>query len=391
MESGSTYYCYCTKDELASRRGTAIREGKAWKYDRKCLELSRAEKDRLDADGVPKALRFRIPEGKVTFSDGIHGVVEKNNSDIEDFVLVRSSGKATYNFAVVVDDHEMKITHVIRGDDHLSNTFKQILIYDTLNILSPRFYHLPLILSEDKSKLSKRHGAVSVLEFRDSGYLPEALLNFLALLGWSPGSGQEILSVDELVREFSFERVIKRGAVFDRTKLEWMNGQYISKMPPSELMSAVLPFLKEAGMDVESLKGDMEEWTRKVLVLLRDRAKTLRDFASLGRYFFTDQFDYEERAVKKHLSDPSVGVRLRLLRDRFSSVSPFDKEGTERALRTLADEESIKAAKLIHPTRVALTGVQVGPGLFDVVELLGRERVLERLDRAASFVDNTAP
>jgi len=209
VQTGSTYYCYCEREDITSRKERAMREGKPWMYDRRCLGLSQDDKVRLDAAGVAKALRFRVPEGKTRFIDAIHGVVEKDNSDIEDFVIVRSDGKATYNFAVVVDDFEMRITHVIRGDDHLSNTFKQVLLYNAMGLHTPLFYHLPLILADDKSKLSKRHGAVSVLEFKESGYLPEALVNFLALLGWSPGSGEEILSTEDLVRQFSFDRVIK--------------------------------------------------------------------------------------------------------------------------------------------------------------------------------------
>jgi glutamyl-tRNA synthetase len=390
-QAGGTYSCYCQKKELAARKESALKKGRAWKYDRKCLGLSKTEKAKLEAEGVPSALRFRVPDGKTEFTDGIHGVLEKDNSDIEDFVIVRSNGKATYNFAVVVDDYDMRISHVIRGDDHISNTFKQVLLYNAVGLAAPHFYHLPLILAEDKSKLSKRHGAVSVLEFRESGYLPEALVNFLALLGWSPGSGEEMLSMESLIRDFSFERVIKRGAVFDRAKLEWMNGQYINNMTAEELLRVVLPFLRRDGIDVESLVREREDWLKDVLILLRERARTLKDFASLGTYFFRDAFDYDERAVKKHFSGGEVAQRLRLLRDRFSGLHTFSGEETERALRELAAEQGLKAAALIHPARVALTGMQVGPGLFDIVELLGRERVLARLDRAASFVDNMAP
>jgi nondiscriminating glutamyl-tRNA synthetase len=390
-KTGATYYCYCTPEELATRKKAAMKEGRAWKYDRKCLHLSDDEKARLDSAGAPKAVRFRVPPGRTSFEDEVHGSVEKDNSDIEDFVVVRSDGVATYNFAVVVDDHDMAVTHVIRGDDHLSNTFKQVLLYDAMGLPKPQFCHLPLILAEDRSKLSKRHGSVSVLEFRDAGYLPEALVNFLALLGWSPGSGQEMLTREDLIREFSLDRVIKSGAVFDRTKLEWMNGQYINQMSGEELLEAVLPFLKQGAALEDAVLRERREWVKSVLILLKERARTLNDFVSLGEYFFRDDFQYDEKAVRKHLSDPEVGQRLKALKDAFSEARTFTQSETESILRRMADESGIKAAKLIHPLRVAVTGRQVGPGLFEVLELLGKEKVIERLDRGVSFLDNVSP
>lgn len=391
LRTGMTYHCYCSQEALALRKEAALKKGEAWKYDRRCLGLSADERKRLDEEGVPRALRFRVPDGRTSFVDGIHGQLEKENSDIEDFIVVRSSGTPTYNFAVVVDDHEMGITHVIRGDDHLSNTYKQVLLYDALGLPRPEFYHQPLILAEDRSKLSKRHGAVSVMEFKRLGYLPEALINFLALLGWSPGSGQEILSRDDLIKEFSFERVIKRGAIFDRAKLDWMNGQYINQMEPEDLFNAVVPFLKEEGLVEERVVENKREWIVSVLLLLKERAKTLTDFASLGRYFFTERYDYDEKAVQKHFGDPDVAARLELLKKRFSSATSLSGEEAESLLRHAADEMGIKAARLIHPARVALTGYQVGPGLFQIMELLGKERVIQRLDRAVSLVHNRGP
>jgi len=388
IQTDTTYYCYCSPEELASRKAATLRQKKPWKYDRKCLRLSADEREALDSKGVPKALRFRVAEGRTSFEDGVHGHLEKDNSDIEDFILVRSDGVPTYNFAVVIDDHDMGITHVIRGVDHLSNTFKQVLIFDALSLSRPLFYHQPLILAEDKSKLSKRHGAVSVMELKEAGYLPEALINFLALLGWSPGTGEEIFSTDDLIREFSFDRVIKRGAVFDREKLEWMNGQYINRMEPDELFDAALPFLKSGGLVDDRMAAEKREWIVKVLNLLKERARTLRDFVTLGQYFFADQFSYDEKGVKKHFSDADVGERLKSLRNAFSSASSYSKEDVETLLRGLAEKLGVKAARLIHPARMAVTGLQVGPGLFEIMELLGKERVVDRLDRAVEFIHN---
>lgn len=388
IQTGKTYYCYCSREELASRKEATLKQRKAWKYDRRCLDLSPDEKEKLESKGTPKALRFRVGEGRTSFEDRIHGRLEKDNSDIEDFILVRSDGIPTYNFAVVVDDHDMRITHVIRGVDHLSNTFKQVLLYDALDLVRPLFYHQPLILAEDKSKLSKRHGAVSVMEFKEAGYLPEALINFMALLGWSPGTGEEIFSTEDLIRKFSFDRVIKRGAVFDREKLRWMNGEYINRMGSGDLFDAALPFLKRDELIDDRTVAEKREWIMKVLDLLRERARTLTDFAALGRYFFTDQFDYDERGVKKHFSDADVGDRLEALRDSLLSVSSCSKEEVETVLRGLALKLGVKAAKLIHPARMALTGLEVGPGLFEIMELLGKKRVVERLDRAVQFIHN---
>lgn len=388
IQTGNTYYCYCSPEELASRKDAVLKQKKAWKYDRKCLRLSADEKEALESKGVPKALRFRVGEGRTSFEDGVHGHLVKDNSDIEDFILVRSDGIPTYNFAVVVDDHDMRISHVIRGVDHLSNTFKQVLVYDALSLSRPLFYHQPLILAEDKSKLSKRHGAVSVMEFKEAGFLPEALINFMALLGWSPGTGEEIFSSDDLIREFSFDRVIKRGAVFDREKLGWMNGQYINRMGSEDLLDAALPFLKSDGLVDDGMVAEEREWMMKVLDLLKERARTLKDFVPLSRYFFSDEFDYDDKGAKKHFSDPDVGKRLESLRNELSSAPSCSKEEVETLLRGLAEKLEVKAAKLIHPTRMALTGLQVGPGLFEIMELLGKERVIERLDRAVEFIHN---
>ncbi len=330
---------------------------------------------------VPLAIRFRVPkEGETTYEDIIRGRITFKNSEIGDFTILRSDGTPTYQLACTVDDHFMGITHVIRGEDHIPNTPKQILIYRALGWEPPKFAHLPMILGPDKKKLSKRHGATAVLEYRDMGILPEALFNFLALLGWSPGGDREIVPKDEMIELFDLKRVGKRAAVFDMDKLLWMNSVYIRNKPDDEIFSLVLPLFEKEDL----VKSDEDrELLKRVIPLLKERVKLLPDFVELGSYFFTDDFTLDEKGVEKHLKDPEVPSRLALLRDRLGelSSSEFTKENVERVLRRLAEELGIKAALLIHPTRLILTGRTQGPGLFELMEVLGREKCLQRFNR----------
>lgn len=385
LTSRNAYYCYCSEDELGERREVAKKEKKDWKYNRRCLKLTPQQVQEFEAEGRFKALRFLVPKGKTQVDDLVCGQVEKENSDIEDLIILRSDGRPTYNFACVVDDLEMRITHVIRGNDHLSNTFKQILIYKALGSPPPRFAHLPLGLGEDRSKISKRHGAVSVTEYRKAGFLPEALTNYLALLGWSPGDDREIMSREELVEAFSLERVSPRNPIFDLQKLEWMNGQYINRLEEEDLLRHVLLFLQKKGWFREDLEKEKREWLKRVLMLLKERAHKLTDFVDLGSYFFSPQIEYDPQAVRQYLRVPGTKARMLLLRDRLVGLEDFTADTIEAALRALAEELGVKAARLIHPLRVAATGRKVGPSLFHLLELLGQERVLERLEDALSL------
>ena len=400
LEKGRAYHCYCTPEELSKRKEEVVRKGIPWKYDRRCLSLTKEEREGLEERGTPKALRFMVPEGKTSYEDGVHGRIERENVEIEDFILLRSdpavgraseerglAGRPTYNFACVVDDAEMRITHVIRGDDHISNTFKQILLYKALEIKPPEFLHLPLILGEDRSKLSKRHGAISVTDYRDQGYLPDAFFNFLVLLGWSPGEEKEFLTREELIEIFSFERVRDSSAIFDVKKLDWMNGQYINQLEDEALLEAVLPYLKKAGLVDEGLLATRRQWLLQVLNLLKERAKRLTDFVRLGEYFFIDEVEYDLKAVKKHFGENGVGKRLQALRDTLAELEDFSLSSVETALRGLADQLGVSASKLIHPIRVALTGQQVGPSLFELVDLMGKERTITRLTHAIRFIE----
>ncbi|MCK4307364.1 glutamate--tRNA ligase [candidate division WOR-3 bacterium] len=379
LQNKSAYYCYCTPKELEERKKEAISQKKTRKYDRKCFNLSDAEKKRFE--NRPKAIRFFIPDGKVSFEDGLHNKVERDSQDIEDFVILKSDGTPSYNLACVVDDHELGITNVIRGEDHLVNTFKQILLYKAFGWKPPEFVHHPMILGTDRSKLSKRHGAVSVLDYKKQGILPEALVNFLALLGWSPGDDREIMSREELIDLFSLDRLSLTASVFDIKKLEWMNGEYIKKLSDEELLDRILALTVNC-----QLLTVNKEYMLKIVNILKPRMQRLTDFGKFSGYFFEDPTQYESEGVDKYFKLPEVQRRLTLVKDRFSELKEFNVEAIESAIRELASELGIKAALLIHPIRLALTGKTGGPSLFHIVEILGKEAVIRRLKKALLFL-----
>jgi glutamyl-tRNA synthetase len=394
-EQGKAYWCFCTVEEIEAKRRAAEHSGSAWKYDRSCLALAAGEVGRRREARLPAALRFKVPEGTTAWDDMVHGATSFENGVIEDIVLLRSDGSPTYNLSCVADDVEMRITHVIRGDDHISNTPKQILLYRALGKEPPRFAHLPLILGADKKRLSKRHGAVSVTEYRDRGYLAEAMFNFLALLGWSPGDGREKMTRDEMVAAFSVGSINRKGAVFDEPKLEWLNSQYINDLPVERLAALVTPDLERAGLMRPDLApgGARRGWLLRVLETLKARSKVIPDFARDARPFLSDEFEYAPDAVAKHLTGggktggpQDVAERMRELRETLSGASPFDEATTEAALRSLAERRGETAALLIHPLRVALVGTAVSPGIFAILVLIGRDRALSRLDRLVGFL-----
>jgi len=331
-------------------------------------------------------VRFRLPPGTTRFFDYVHGEIEVSHEQLDDFILLRSDGIPTYHLAVVVDDHEMGITHVIRGDDHLSNTPKQVLLYRAFGWPLPEFAHVPLILGPDRKRLSKRHGATSVGEYAAKGYLPEAVLNFIALLGWNPGDDREIMSLDELIEAFDLSGISKSSAIFDETKLEWMNGVYIASYDVERLTDKALPFFAEAlGLSEDDLRA-RREYLRRVVELLRLRVRKLSDFPRIGRYFFEDPQEFEAKGVRKHFGEPGVAEHLSLLADELERCEPFEAASVEQALRGLAERLGLKAARLIHPARLAVTGLTGGPGLFELFEVLGKEVVVRRLRRAAEAI-----
>jgi glutamyl-tRNA synthetase len=406
IASGHAYRCYCAPELLKQKREAAERQGLGWKYDRTCLRLTSEEIRDLSASGTPHAVRIKVPDRRIAFTDRVHGAIEFDADQIEDFVILRSDRQPTYHLSVVADDVEMGITHVVRGDDHISNTPKQLLLYDALGFPAPEFAHVPLILGPDKKRLSKRHGATSVTEYQRAGYIPEAMVNFLVLLGWSPGRGagapgvsrrgtgapglnkdQELFSRAELVDAFSLDGISGGNAVFNPEKLDWFNAQHLARLPPDELSSRVEPGLREAGLWNDEYSGARRTWLQNVLGLLLPRVKRLPDFVEQGRPFFEDAFEYDPEAVKKHLSSADLREHVAALRDALKAVDPFEAAAIESVLRSVAQVRGIKAGSLIHATRVAVTGRAVSPGLFEVLALLGRDRTLARLERLERFLE----
>lgn len=379
VRSGHAYPCYCTPGELEARRLAA---GAAWTYDRLCRGLPAAEVARRESAGQPRAIRMFVPPGRTAFTDLVHGRIDVDHAHIEDFVVLRSDGHPTYHLSVVVDDVEMAVTHVVRGDDHISNTPKQILLYRAMQAPMPAFAHVPLIMGPDKKRLSKRHGATAVGEYEQQGYLPEAMINFLALLGWSPGDDREVMSRDELTAAFSLDAISGGHAVFNLEKLDWFNQQHIARLQAEEILSRLSMELTEAGIGLPGAGTDARHRLARAVDLVKPRAKKLRDVVPQLLPFVAPRIVRDAAAVQKYLSAPDLRGHLAAWRARLAAVTPFDAPTLEAALRALAEERGVKAGSLIHATRVAVTGQAVSPGLFDVLEVMGRDLVLARLEDA---------
>jgi glutamyl-tRNA synthetase len=384
VQDGRAYYCYCTPASLQAKRAAAEAAGGGWKYDRACCALSADDVARLEAAGAPRAIRFKVPEGRTGFTDLVHGPIAFDHANIEDFVILRSDGQPTYHLSVVCDDADMAITHVVRGDDHISNTPKHVLLFEAFGAAIPQFAHVPLILGTDRKRLSKRHGATSVMEYPRLGYLPEAMVNFLALLGWSPGTDEELFTRPELVERFSLAGISGGNAVFNPEKLDWFNQQHMMRLPAGELVARIAPLLREAGLWRDSFDGSDRHWLERVIDLLKPRAKRLGQFVEDGRPFFVEDVTYDPAAAAKFLHSAGTSGHLKALRAAFEAIEPFAQAPLEAALREVAERRGVKPAVLIHATRVAVTGRSVSPGLFDVIELLGRQRTVRRLDLAAA-------
>lgn len=389
LERDLAYPCYCTPEELAERREKARSENRPPRYDGRCRDLDPTERRRLERQGRRFALRLKVPhEGATVVRDLIRGDVVFENSVFDDLVVMKSDGMPTYNFACVVDDALMRITHVIRGEEHLSNTPKQILLYEALGFPLPEFAHVPMILAPDRTKLSKRHGATSVEEFRDQGYLPEAVINYIALLGWSPPDGDEIMSMSELVSKFSLEKVVKTAAIYDVGKLAWFNGHYLRGADLDRLVQQVLPFLRRKGYPVEV--NNIGPYLRRAIGLVRDRVRTLSELADAVSYFVDDGFQYDPKGAEKHFGSRDVARILACAKSALAPLEDFTPEEIERTYRELASRLGISSGQLFHPTRLAVTGRTVGPGLFDIMALIGRDAILRRLDRAISEIEKKA-
>ncbi len=391
LASGAAYPCFCTKEELEARRAEAVAAGRPPMYDRRCRALSPEAAAARRAAGESAAIRFAVPEGGATsFDDAVFGPVSFQNSELEDFVLLRSDGIPTYHLSVVADDVDMRLTHIIRGADHISNTPKQVLQYQALGAPMPVFAHVPLILGPDKTRLSKRHGATSVLAYRDMGIVPEAFRNFLALLGWTPGSAaaqgadgktREVFPSDELIRLFTLEGITKSNSVFDNDKLAWFNTEYIRAYPAEALLPLVEAEWAAAGMMPERNREEL----LATITLLQTRARSLKDFAGVFQAYFLDHVDFDPAAITKFLHDPATGLLLADLGVRLEESPEFTEDSVETTLRGFAEERGVKAGVLINGARVALTGQGVAPSLFAVMAAMGRERTVERLLAAPSI------
>lgn len=386
VDSGKAYYCFCSAEELEKQREKQRALKQPFHYAGTCRDLDPAEaKKRVEA-GEPYSIRIKVPrEGTITVHDMIHGDVTFNWDQYDDFVIMKSNGIPTYNFAVVVDDHGMQITHVLRAEEHLPNTPKQIIIYQALGYEVPQFGHMPMILAPDRSKLSKRHGATSVEEFRDKGYLPQAIINYLTLLGWAPGNDQEIFSLEDTVKQFDFSKMSRKAAVYDVKKLTWLNGQYLSSRPLREIADAAVPFFKKAGLIDDNYLSSHQEYFDHLVDVVRVRVKTLEELADGSSYFFKDVTSYDEKGVKKSFQPESAAL-LQKCREALAELPEFTLESTEACYHKVADELGTSFGKVIHPSRLALTGRVFSPGMFDVMVLLGREKTLERLDKAIAFI-----
>jgi glutamyl-tRNA synthetase len=405
LAEGKAYRSFATSEELDAERKALMAAGRPWLRDRKSRDLDpEASQKRADA-GEPFTIRFRVPEdeGATRFDDAVYGPQERRHQDIEDFALLRPDGTPLYNHVVVCDDVHMAITDIIRGQDHLSNTHKQVLLYEAMGRTPPRFAHLPLINAPDRTKLSKRkHGpVVSVTTYRDRGFLPEAFRNFLALLGWSPGNDREVFSTSELIEAFTLEGIGRSNAIltFSETdqrqwtdrKALFINQQYLSRMPLLELLPLVESVLKQHGLWDEAFAegGARHGWFASTVDLIRPRFITLLDFADAGRAYFDETFEMDPEAADKNLKkEPRLAEWLPELGRRFAALEPFDRATSEAALRAYADELGIKAGVLINGTRTAVTGRSVGASLFEILECLGRERVARRLSAVAEVVSN---
>ena len=385
LDTNRAYRCFCTTEELEEQRVAAKARGAAFKYDRRCDRLPKEEVERRVSAGMPFVVRFRMPDGSTSWDDLVHGTITFANEDIGegDFIILRSDGTPIYNLAVVSDDITMMITLVMRGDDHVSNTPKQILLYEALGVPVPRFAHLPMIHGPDGKKLSKRHGATAVGDYQHMGILPEAMLNFLALLGWSPGDDIEVMTIPQMVELFSTDGLSKKAAIFDMTKLEWMNGQHLSLTSPTDLAKRLIPLIVAAGLATEEELAARRDWLLQLIELLKVRARTLDDIVRQAAPYFTETVEYDAEAVAKGWKDrETTQTILSASRDTLTSAPNWTTDALEPELRTLAERIGVGAGKIFQPLRVALTGVAASPGIFDVLVLLGRERSLARIDAA---------
>jgi len=387
MAAGRAYECFCTPEELAEQRQAQREQKLDLHYDGRCRHLTEEQKEAFRAEGRTPVVRFLSEkEGSTMIPDLIRGAVTFPNSQVDDFVILKSDGVPTYNFAVVIDDALMEITHVIRGEDHIPNTPKQIQLYKALGFPVPEFAHIPMILGADKTRLSKRHGATSVTQFRDEGYLSDAMVNYLALLGWGYDDTQTLFTRAELIEKFSLERVSKNPAVFDFQKLQWMNGVYIRELTLDQFYQHALPYLQAAGFVSHEPSTAEQEVVMQVLKELQSRVKLVSEVVEMSRYFFTDDFAYDEQAAAKVLGKGEAKPVLEYLETALAGVNEFTHAELEPIFTEAVEKLGLKLGKVIQPLRVAVTGTNVSPGIYEVLQVVGKQRTLERIARALAWI-----
>lgn len=387
LSQGKAYPCFCTPEQLEADREACRKLGQPPRYSGRCRSLSAREVEGKKEEGEKYVIRTVTPgEGETVVDDIIRGKVTFENKIFDDSIILKSDGLPTYNFASVVDDCKMEITHVIRAEEHLSNTPRQQLIALQLGYTLPRYAHVPMILAPDHSKLSKRHGATSVQEYRDLGILPEALLNYLALLGWSPGEDREIMGLEAMIPLFSLERVSKNPAIYDVQKLTWLNGHYLRDGDKERIVEMALPFLRNEGFLREDLTAEEKNRVGEIVLLVREKVKTLAEIADAARFFFQKDFTYDEKGVAKHFKKDDKLELFAKLGEVLKSVEPFTMEEIEAALMQFGEKEGVPLKKINPAVRLALTGKMMGPELFPTMSLLGKDEVIERLNRAGEYI-----
>jgi glutamyl-tRNA synthetase len=387
VEQGDAYYCYCSPQRLEELRAGQVKRKEPPGYDRLCRDLTKEERARREAEGITPVVRFKTPlEGQTSYEDVIWGKVVVDNSTLDDFVLLKSDGYPTYHLANVVDDHAMKISHVIRAEEWISSTPRHLLLYQAFGFEPPLYVHHPMILGPDRAKLSKRHGAVSILDYRDMGYLPQTMLNFLSLIGWSLDDKTEIMSRQELVDNFSLERIGKTGAIFNKDKLDWMNGVYIRSLTADEFFEAAQPYLMD---DMEAGKAVIaeEDYVRSVLPLVQERARTLVEVVELTGFFFAEELAYDAGLlIGKNMDKAATARALKAAQEKLTPLSRFDADSLEAVLRPLAPELGLKTGQLFGVLRVAVTGRTAAPPLFATMAVLGRDRCMKRIAAALKML-----
>lgn len=389
LQNGSAYRCYCTEEELAKERERLLSKGEMPRYLGRCRNLSPEDCSRMIADGRVPVIRFRVPENNVVqIKDLVRGDVSFDCSGIGDFIILKSDGIPTYNFAVVVDDHLMSISHVIRAEEHLPNTPRQVLVYEALGWTPPEFAHVSLILGKDRTKMSKRHGATAVEQYQAKGYLPEALDNFLALLGWSPGGEEEILTIEQLKQQFTLDRVAKSPAVFDLEKLNWLNGHYIRQSPLNQITDLAIPYLEKAGYICTPLSQEQYEWLKMVVDSVREYLVCMEEITGHVRTFFVEEVEIEGEAAREIMSGEQVSAVLDAMQKKVSASNELNYTGIKGMLKEMGKELGIKGKQIFMPVRVALTGSTHGPDLSQVVVILGKNKVLSRLNSALDYLSS---